>query len=188
MADSAFFTVAAKSFSRAGRAHGPHAREKKFMPHFFVVEGWVGCAVTCVLGRGEHKLAALFVEGPRCGTRVYMLTFPVNGYSELFAVILSQKGNANLAVFLQRGQVARGTRAWLGNVSDAMVGAELAGVEPDRLVVCLHVESHDLAACVKVQNKTGGNIFRVGGFLDFVSSSTRTPRWGVRADEQTKSN
>ena len=34
--------------------------------------------------------------------------------------------------------------------------------------------------------KRAGNTFRVGIFLDFVSSSTRTPRWGVRADEQTE--
>ena len=52
-------------------------------------------------------------------------------------------------------------------------------------------QSTSLFACtIGVAAKKCGNIFRVGIFLDFVSSSTRTPRWGciVRADERTKPN
>ena len=44
-------------------------------------------------------------------------------------------------------------------------------------------------AQVRVSEK-GGNVFRVGIFVDFVRLTTRTmhPPWGVRAGSQTKSN
>ena len=42
--------------------------------------------------------------------------------------------------------------------------------------------------CQCTFTKKGGEIFRVGIFLDVVSSSTRTPRWGVRAGGRTKAN